>query len=141
MRHVDYNVVLQELPFEDQSCNFIFASHVLKYIRNDEKAISEIRRILKPNGIAILSVALVSNKTIEYSEPNPNETYHVRAPGFDYFDRYERYFSRVDKISSDSLPSEYQLFVYEDRSQWPTKKCPLRPSMKGEKHIDIFPVC
>ena len=141
MHGVDHNVDLQELPFEDQTYDFVFASHVLEHIPNDEKAISEIRRILKPNGIAILPVPLVAEKTIEYSEPNPNETYHVRAPGFDYFDRYDRYFSKVDKISSDALPSRYQLFVYENRSQWPTKECPLRPSMQGEKHIDIVPVC
>ena len=141
MRGVDHNVDLQKLQFEDQSYDFVFASHVLEHIPNDEKAISEIRRILKPNGIAILPVPLVAEKTIEYPEPNPHEAYHVRAPGFDYFDRYERYFSKVDKISSDSLPSRYQLFVYENRSQWPTKECPLRPSMQGEKHIDIVPVC
>lgn len=92
MHGVDHNVDLQELPFEDQTYDFVFASHVLEHIPNDEKAISEIRRILKPNGIAILPVPLVAEKTIEYSEPNPNETYHVRAPGFDYFDRYDRYF-------------------------------------------------
>jgi len=141
MRGVDHNVDLQELPFEDQIYDFVFASHVLEHIPNDEKAIAEIRRILKPNGIAILPVPVVAEKTIEYSEPNPHETYHVRAPGLDYCDRYDRYFSRVDKISSDSLPSRYQLFVYENRSQWPTKECPLRLSMQGEKHVDIVPVC
>ncbi|MDL1979162.1 MAG: class I SAM-dependent methyltransferase [Deltaproteobacteria bacterium] len=141
MRGVDHKVDLQKLPFEDQSYDFVFASHLLEHIPNDEKAISEIRRILKPNGIAILPVPVVAEKTIEYPEPNPHEVYHVRAPGFNYFDRYNRYFSKLDKISSDSLPSRYQLFVYENRSQWPTKECPLRPSMQGEKHIDIVPVC
>lgn len=141
MHGVDHNVDLQELPFEDETYNFVFASHVLEHIPDDEKAISEIRRILKPNGIAILPVPLVAEKTIEYPESNPNEGNHVRAPGFDYFDRYDRYFSKVDKISSDSLPSRYQLFVYENRSQWPTKECPLRLSMQGDKHIDIVPVC
>lgn len=139
MPGVDHNVDLQKLPFEDQSYDFVFASHVLEHIPNDEKAISEIRRILKPNGIAILPVPIVAEKTIEYSEPH--EYYHVRAPGFDYFDRYDRHFSKVDKISSDSLPSRYQLFLCENRSQWPTKECPLRRSMQGEKHIAIVPVC
>lgn len=140
-RGVDYNVDLQKLPFEDQTYDFVFASHVLEHIPNDEKAIAEIRRILKPNGIAILPVPLLAEKTIEYPEPNPNEAYHVRAPGFDYFERYDRYFSKVEKISSDLLPGKYQLFIYENRSQWPTKECPLRPSMQGEKHLDIVPVC
>lgn len=141
MYGVDHYVDLQELPFEEQTYDFVFASHVLEHVPDDQKALSEIRKILKPNGIAILPVPLLAEKTVEYPEPNPHEAYHVRAPGYDYYDRYDRYFSRVDKIASDSLPSRYQLFIYEDRSYWPTSECPFRPSMPGEKHTDIVPVC
>jgi SAM-dependent methyltransferase len=117
MKGVDHKVDLQQLPFDDATYDFVFASHVLEHIANDKQAISEIRRILKPNGIAVLPVPLVAEKTVEYPQANPNETYHVRAPGFDYFDRYERFFSKVVKFSSDCLPKTYQLFVYEDRSR------------------------
>lgn len=141
MRGVDYKVDLQKLPFKDGSYDFVFASHVLEHVADDEKALSEIRRILRPNGIAILPVPIVGEKTVEYPEANSHECYHVRAPGPDYFDRYDRFFSKVDKISSDSVPSKYQPYIYEERSQWPSKECPLRPSMQGEKHIDIVPVC
>jgi len=138
---VDLAVDLQHLPFADETYDFVFASHVLEHILEDEKAIVEIRRILKPNGIAILPVPIVAPKTIEYPEPNPNESYHVRAPGLDYFEKYERHFSKVERVSSDLLPQQYQLFVYEDRSRLPTKEIPLRPSMPGERHRDIVPVC
>jgi SAM-dependent methyltransferase len=141
MNDVDHNIDLQELPFKDQTYNFVFASHVLEHIPNDQKAISEIRRILKPNGIAILPVPIVSEKTIEYLEPNPNETYHVRAPGFDYFDRYNQFFSKIEKFSSDLLPRKHQVFIYEDRTQWLTEERPISSLMQGEKHIDIVPVC
>jgi ubiquinone/menaquinone biosynthesis C-methylase UbiE len=141
MEGVDYNVDLQSLPFADASYDVLLASNVFDYIPDDTKAISEIRRILKPNGVAILTVSLVCEKTIEYPEPNPNERYHIRACGFDYFERYERYFSRVERVASDSLPSKYQLFIYEDRSRWPNKECPLRPPMFGEKHLNVVPVC
>lgn len=141
MKGVDHHVDLQQLPFADETYDFVFASHVLEHVPNDEKAIAEIRRILKPNGIAILPVPIVAEKTIEYPEPNPKEAYHVRAPGMDYFDRYERHFSHVERFSSDSLPKKYQLFVYENRRQWPTKECPLRPAMPGDKHSDVVPVC
>lgn len=141
MEGVDHKVDLQQLPFDDASYDFIYASHVLEHIPDDEKAISEIRRILRPKGLAILPVPIVAEKTIEYSEPNPYEAFHVRAPGLDYFNRYERHFSRVERFASNSLPEKYQLFIYEDRSQWPTKECPLRPCVQGVKHIDIVPVC
>ncbi|MEL6469745.1 MAG: class I SAM-dependent methyltransferase [Cyanobacteria bacterium J06623_4] len=141
MKGVDYNVDIQKLPFDENVYDFVFASHVLEHIPDDEKALSEIRRILKPNGVAILPVPIVADKTVEYSAPNPYEDYHVRAPGLDYFDRYEHYFSRVDKFRSDAWPEKYQLFVFENRSQWPTEECPLRPSMRGPRHVDIVPVC
>lgn len=141
MEGVDYHVDIQQLPFADASYDFVFASHVLEHIPDDEKAIAEIRRILRPGGIAILPVPIVTDKTIEYAEPNPYETYHVRAPGLDYFERYERHFSRVEKIASQSLPEKYQLFVYEDWSHRPTKQSPLLPSIPGDKHADIVPVC
>ena len=141
MKGVDHQVDLQQLPFNDESYDFVFASHVLEHVPDDEKAISEIRRILKPNGIAVLPVPIIAKRTIEYPEPNPHEAYHVRAPGFDYFTRYERHFSKVERFNSDSLPAKYQLFIFEDRSEWPTLEMPLRPPMHGDKHIDIVPVC
>ena len=130
MKNVDHNVDLLNLPFEDQSYDFVFASHVLEHIPNDEKAISEIRRILKPNGVAILPVPLGGEKTIEYPEPNPNQHYHVRAPGFDYFDRFSRHFSKIEKYTSDSFPRKHQVFICFDWTQMPF-----------EKRIDVVPVC
>ncbi len=141
MSNVDHNVDLQNLPFSDSSYEFIFASHVLVCIPNDGKAIQEIRRALKPGGIAILHDPVASEVTIEYPEPNPYEGYSVRAPGLDYSDRCIPYFSRVEKYSSGSWPERYQLFEYEDRSMFPTAECPLRPRMTGEKHADVVTVC
>jgi SAM-dependent methyltransferase len=141
MKDVDHHVDLQALPFADGTYDFIFASHVLEHVPDDERAIREIRRVLRPGGIAVLPVPLVCERTVEYPEPNPNETNHVRAPGLDYLDRYEHVFARVERFTSESFPARYQLFVYEDRSQWPTPECPLRPPMPGEKHIDVTPVC
>jgi SAM-dependent methyltransferase len=141
MKNVDHKVDLQSLPFDDSTYDFIFASHVLEHIPDDQKAIGEIRRILKPNGIAILPVPVVCGKTIEYPKANPHEAYHMRAPGLDYFEKYKPHFSRVDVRVSGSAPEKYQLFIYEDRSVWPTRECPLRPPMPGERHADMVPIC
>jgi len=141
MKGMDYNVDIQSLPFKKETYDLVYASHVLEHIAADEKAIREIRRILKPNGLAILPVPVVCERTVEYPEPNPYESGHVRAPGLDYFEKYKRYFSRVEIHASDSLPEKYQLFAYEDRSVWPTTECPLRTPMQGEKHPDFVPVC
>jgi len=140
-RDVDHNIDLQRIPFADATYDFVFASHVLEHIHDDKKAISEIRRILKPKGMAILPIPVIAEKTIEYPKPNPKEHNHVRAPGMDYFDRFEEYFSKVERFSSNSFPEKFQLFIYEDRSKWPTEEYPLRIAMSGERHIDIVPVC
>ena len=141
MEDVDCNVDMRNLPFRDASYDVVMASAVLDYIPDDDRAITEIRRVLKPGGMAILPVSLASPATIEYSEPNPYESGHVRSCGMDYFERYEPHFREVGRISSDSFPDKYQLFVYEDRTRWPNTTSPLRPSMPGEKHLDVVPVC
>lgn len=140
MTSVDHTVDLQELPFPDASYDFVFASHVLEHVPDDRRAIHQIRRILRTGGIAVLPVPIVCEKTVDYAEPDPNESNHVRAPGLDYFDRYESCFSRVQRIGSDSLPEKYQPFVYEDRRGLPPRKFP-RTELPGGRFIDIVPVC
>jgi ubiquinone/menaquinone biosynthesis C-methylase UbiE len=141
MENVDYRVDLRKLPFADSTYGLVLASIVFDYIPDDRAAMAEIRRILKPDGIAILPVSVTCERTVDYAEPNPNESYMVRACGMDYFERDEAYFSRVERICSDAFPDKYQLFIYEDRSRWPNKKCPMRSPMSGEKHLNVVPVC
>jgi SAM-dependent methyltransferase len=141
MKEVDHKADLLSLPFPDESYDIVYASHVLEHIKDDMQAIREIGRVLKPNGVAILPVPMVCEKTIEYAAPNPSEAGHVRAPGLDYFEKYRKIFDRAEIYSSSSFPEKYQLFVYEDRTAWPTKECPLRPPMQGSRHLDFVPVC
>lgn len=44
------------LPFNDGYFDFVFSSSVLEHIRNRELALSEIKRVLKPDGTLILTV-------------------------------------------------------------------------------------
>jgi len=60
----------------------------------------EIRRILKPNGFAILPVPIITDYTVEYPEPNPAEYGHVKSTGLDYFEKYKKYFLVVKIYSS-----------------------------------------
>jgi SAM-dependent methyltransferase len=141
MRGVDHHVDLQNLPFPDATYDFIFASHVLEHVPDDQKAIREIRRILKPGGLAILPVPIVAETTIEYPEANPQEGYHMRAPGLDYHEKFKPYFATVETRTSESLPEKFQPYIYEDRSLWPTKEMPRRRAMLGSRHIDVVPIC
>ena len=138
---VDLRLDLCRLPFPEETYDCVFASHVLEHVPRDVMAVAEIRRVLKPGGLAILPVPLVAERTIEYPAPNPFESGHVRAPGLDYYHRFETLFSSVDLYPSTVFPDCYQTYEYEDRTAWPTEKCPLLPPMEGERHVDIVPVC
>lgn len=138
---VTFQADMQALPFPDASYDFVFASHVLEHVPDDHAALREIRRILRPEGIAILAVPMLADSTVEYPAPNPVEYYHVRAPGPDYYERYRTYFSRVELHSSPDYPESCQLYMHEDRTRFPTASLPLRPPMQGARHKDIIPVC
>jgi len=140
MRGVDCFADLCNLPFKSNSCDVIFASHVMEHIHDDRAALKEIWRILKPGGMAILPVPILGPDTVEYEERNPEEYDHVRAPGLDYFNRYRAIFPEVKIFSSEDFPETYQTYLYEDREHWPDTM-PLRPKSKGKKHADFVPVC
>ncbi len=46
----------EELPFEDDSMDMVFSSHVLEHIPNQQKALEEIYRVLKPGGYHVCIV-------------------------------------------------------------------------------------
>ena len=141
-RKLDYAADLTALPFPNESYDVVYASHILEHIQDDRRALREIRRVLTPGGMAFLPVPIFEGvKTVEYPEPNPFETDHVRQPGHDYYDRYEEVFDRVVRYSSSGFPPHHQLYIHEDRSGWPTPTMPLKQPMQGTKHSDIVPVC
>ena len=54
--------------------DLVIACDVLEHVENDKKAVSEIYRILKPGGYAIITVPQKDNLEITYEDPN------VRSP-------------------------------------------------------------
>lgn len=134
MDDVDHKVDIQKLPFPDQSFDVVYASHVLEHIRDDIKALSEIHRVLKADGIAILPVPIMGLETIEYDIPDPLQDNHVRAPGIDYFDRYKSLF-RVEIFESSAVPEHYQPYAY-------AKDDSKSPFLNGNDRItDFIPIC
>jgi SAM-dependent methyltransferase len=102
--------------FADNSFDIIFCSHVLEHIPDDHQAMKEIRRILRPDGFAILQVPVKDNfngirieKTYEdFNITDPKERAiafgqfdHVRVYGRDFKDRLEKagFKVRIDKFA------------------------------------------
>jgi SAM-dependent methyltransferase len=133
---------LRRLPFSAGAFDIVIASFIIQYIPEDAVALTEIRRVLAPGGVALLAVPIVAATTIEYPGANTFESGgHVRAPGLDYFERYKAVFSLVRVYESADFPDAHQLYVYEDRTNWPNEWMPLRKPMPGERHPEFLPVC
>ena len=85
-----------DLPFANGSFDVIICIHVLEHIPNDAKAISELYRILRPGGWALISVPLLLDQPTreDPSITDPlererlfGEPSHVRYYGTDMINR------------------------------------------------------
>ena len=50
------------MPFDDNSFDYVIASMVLEHISDENKGLQEIYRVLKPNGVAVLTVPIVKGR-------------------------------------------------------------------------------
>ena len=126
-----------ELP--DASYDVIYASHVFEHIPDDLAAGRNVHRLLKDGGFAVLPVPIVCRSTVEFPRVVETEYGHVRGPGPDYFDRFRDRFD-IELFTSEDLDDRNQVWVYEDRSRYPTKWAPYRTPSAGKRHVDIVPV-
>ncbi len=118
----DVKADICNLPFDDNTYDFIICNHVLEHIVNDHQAMKELYRILKPGGTAILMVPydVKRDKTFEdNSITDPKERAkifgqydHVRIYGQDYFDRLEAVGFQVDAIPYTTHFSEKEIERY-----------------------------
>ncbi|MFM7016853.1 MAG: class I SAM-dependent methyltransferase [Bacteroidota bacterium] len=56
----------ENLPFEDSSMDMVFSSHVLEHIPNQQKALHEIYRVLKPGGVHVCIVPVRFEKMYSF---------------------------------------------------------------------------
>lgn len=93
----DYHFDLHEIPFETDSFDLVLCNHVLEHVADDRRVMSEILRILRPGGFAILQVPLENERPVTYEDPSISspkdrekhfgQKDHVRVYGRDYPDR------------------------------------------------------
>lgn len=94
----DFLMDITNISSEDNYYDVILCSHVLEHIQEDRMAMSELYRVLKPEGWAILQVPIGREKTFE--DPNITsgeereaiygQADHVRIYGLDYIERLKR---------------------------------------------------
>ncbi|HNW87567.1 MAG TPA: class I SAM-dependent methyltransferase [Candidatus Limiplasma sp.] len=67
------NVVnMESIPYGDNTFDVVIANHVIEHVPDEQKALSEVMRVLKPGGFAILSTLVYQNlaQTLENPEYN-----------------------------------------------------------------------
>ena len=89
------------MNFKDNFFDVIICNHVLEHVKDDQKAMSELFRVLKPEGFAILQIPIskTARETFEdfsITTPEDREKYfgqkdHVRIYGQDYKKRLESF--------------------------------------------------
>jgi SAM-dependent methyltransferase len=93
---------MQAMPYSDTSIDVIVSHHVIEHVQDDQKAFSEIRRVLKPDGVCYVSVPVDwDGVTREFGEPDPRQNDHCRTYGADIMSRFSGF--RCRRISFDTL--------------------------------------
>ena len=110
------------LPFKENSFDFILCNHVLEHINDDKKAMKELYRVLNKNGTAILQVPInqKSSKTFEDSSivdkkeriEKFGQYDHIRLYGLDYFKKLESFGFKFDPLKYSKEFTESEIIKY-----------------------------
>ena len=110
------------LPFENNYFDVILCNHVLEHIKNDQDAITELYRVLKPGGWGIFQVPIdySRSKTFEDDSIVDKEERtaifgqydHLRIYGMDFFNQLEKHDFQVQKIAVKELYTKEEIERY-----------------------------
>ena len=116
------NIDLTDIDFPDETFDVILCSHVLEHIPNDQQAMRELHRVLKPTGWAILQVPLdlsrektyedFSITRLEAREKAFGQRDHVRVYGRDYPARLAQAGFAVQAHEATLMYSQQEIFRY-----------------------------
>jgi len=92
---------IHEIPFDANTFDVAFCNHVMEHVADDHKAMTELFRVLKPGGWAIMQIPLfhplpeVTFEDDSITSPKEREkafgqSDHVRLYGHDYPDRLRK---------------------------------------------------
>ena len=118
----DIKADICKLPFKKFEFDLIICNHVLEHIDNDFKAMEEIYRVLKKNGIGILQVPIDESLSVTFEDKTiidpkkKSELFgqydHVRKYGKDFYDRLKSVGFKVKKIDVQKNLSEKEIKEY-----------------------------
>lgn len=118
----DVKADICDLPFREGTYDVIFCNHVLEHIPDDQKAMQELYRVLKPGGMAILQIPQDRNRPTTFEDDSitdPKERTrifgqydHVRVYGLDYADKLRKVGFEVKEVDYTAQLSAKEIEKY-----------------------------
>lgn len=96
----DYVVDMTDICFEDNFFDYIIACNVMEHIAEEKKALEELKRVIKPDGVIILSFPVAFDRADTYGDSGLSgeerirhfgQEDHVRIYGMDHTERFKKY--------------------------------------------------
>ncbi len=138
MPRVDFKEDLQQLTFADGSYDCVLISHVMSSVPDMHASVGELRRILKPGGLAIIAEAFTRDRTEEYGAPRGD---FWREVGMDFCNVLNEHFSQVDLYMSDRFEQRYQLENQMRINGIPHDQYPEAIRVDGVGYKSVTAVC
>lgn len=122
----DVRLDATDMPFDDGAFDVVLGLHILEHIPEDQKAMSEILRVLRPGGWAVLQVPIDLTQPTTHEDPTVvtpadrlrefGQEDHVRFYGADYVTRLggAGFEVTVDGFVRQLSPSIRETMVLED---------------------------
>jgi SAM-dependent methyltransferase len=98
------------LPFPDESADVAVALEVLEHVDAQGRLLDELHRVLRPDGVAFVSVPHAGFEAFWNDQAGESNRYHVRVPELEEFLRLltpfaeVKVFGQVDVVASVVLP-------------------------------------
>ncbi len=118
----DIHFDIQDIPLEDMSFDVILCNHILEHIPDEQRALDELYRILRPNGWGVLLVPTDRSRATTFEDPtitDPKERNrifgqydHYRIYGLDYPDRLRSHGFKVEQIEYFTTLSIHERELY-----------------------------
>ena len=113
----------ENLPYENESFDVIYSSHVLEHVNDEAKSLAEMKRVLKKEGVLIIGMPTSNMAILNYISQLIFTT-HVKIYEFfrNVFSKNAlKNFIKIFRVSSHSYPRAksiwYDLFHYR-KSNW-----------------------
>jgi len=111
-----YDLTRTNTDIKNESYDLIISWHVFEHINDDDKAITEIYRVLRKGGNLLLSVPIYpkgnkftyEDKKIDYKDYEKVHGHydHCRSCGYDYYKRFEKKGFQTEFLNVNSLAFE-----------------------------------